>query len=195
MEIKQKHRKHALRKAVTAAVLAGTAFSSLGGFAGAVTTVKADDYYPKMDTVDEETLVRLGVEFASNRDGKNAQEVRNEIKNLSTESIHALLIGLDPSHDFYNSGWYSILREKFSLMDNDNKNDWWHSRGVELASLLIQEVRTRLNAKDKLDDEILNKDEKLKELTEKIDRFIKEKKGLESELKEKNLKFLRKKMS
>lgn len=175
MEIKQKHGKHALRKAVTAAVLAGTAFSSLGGFAGAVTTVKADDYYPKMDTVDEETLVRLGVEFASNRDGKNAQEVRNEIKNLSTESIHALLIGLYPSHDFYNSGWYS--------------------RGVELASLLIQEVRTRLNAKDKLDDEILNKDEKLKELTEKIDRFIKEKKGLESELKEKILKFLRKKMS
>ncbi|MCK1197070.1 hypothetical protein MXZ32_08310 [Streptococcus uberis] len=43
MEIKQKHRKHALRKAVTAAVLAGTAFSSLGGFAGAVTTVKADE--------------------------------------------------------------------------------------------------------------------------------------------------------
>lgn len=43
MEIKQKHGKHALRKAVTAAVLAGTAFSSLGGFAGAVTTVKADE--------------------------------------------------------------------------------------------------------------------------------------------------------
>ncbi|MCK1224660.1 LPXTG cell wall anchor domain-containing protein [Streptococcus uberis] len=56
MEIKQKHRKHALRKAVTAAVLAGTAFSSLGGFAGAVTTVKADEYYPRMHDIDNEEL-------------------------------------------------------------------------------------------------------------------------------------------
>lgn len=38
MKNNMKHRKHALRKAVTAAVLAGTAFSSFGGVLGTVTS-------------------------------------------------------------------------------------------------------------------------------------------------------------
>ncbi|XCY69980.1 hypothetical protein ABG808_07830 [Streptococcus iniae] len=37
-----KARKHALRKMITSAVLAGTAITTIGGAMGSVTTVKAD---------------------------------------------------------------------------------------------------------------------------------------------------------
>ncbi|MCK1245085.1 hypothetical protein MX035_08410 [Streptococcus uberis] len=70
MEIKQKHGKHALRKAVTAAVLAGTAFSSLGGFAGALTTVKAENrsFIGKMSDEDFEKLIAIVAESRLERE-------------------------------------------------------------------------------------------------------------------------------
>lgn len=187
MEIKQKHGKHALRKAVTAAVLAGTAFSSLGGFAGAVTTVKAeeftDKYYPKMNKMDEEDLLRLSAESK-----KDVPAIRELLKRMTTESIHALLVGLDSSHISYSeeSGFNNLLR-KFGSMNNDDPSDWTHYKsGVSLASIIVQEVRSRLNEKDELDEELSNKKEELQKLTEKIEKTIKEKENLNKEITEKN---------
>lgn len=183
MEIKQKHGKHALRKAVTAAVLAGTAFSSLGGFAGAVTTVKADEYYPRMHDIDNEELIRLSI---SNKHDVTA--LRELLKSITTESLHALLVGLDTTHISYDhDNFYNRLLHSFGVLSNDNTEDWAHStRGLSLTSLIVQEVRDRLEKKDKLDEELSNKKEELQKQTEKIEKIIKEKENLNKEITEKN---------
>lgn len=189
MEIKQKHGKHALRKAVTAAVLAGTAFSSLGGFAGAVTTVKADINNPKLGSIETESLMRLSHDFNSRLD---VSKLRDEIQGLSTESLHALLVGLDPAHAQYNKGIFELLSRSFSMMENDNVFDWLHNDGLGLASILIQEVRNRLDIKDKLGEKLSEQEEKLKELVSTKEKLSAEKENLEGELREKKSVILKK---
>lgn len=62
MKNNMKRRKHALRKAVTAAVLAGTAFSSFGGALGTVTSVKAEEYTSVIPDNDRDGLINLAIE-------------------------------------------------------------------------------------------------------------------------------------
>lgn len=185
MEIKQKHGKHALRKAVTAAVLAGTAFSSLGGFAGAVSTVKADELDPRVESIDSEALLRIRREFEKDRD---VEKFREELKKVSTESLHAILLGLDNASPSYSEGggYFGILSNTFGTMPNDNNLDWLHWKGLSFASILIQEVRDRLNSKDKLSEELILKNDELKELSNKLEKSIKEKEKLDKNIEEKN---------
>lgn len=194
MEIKQKHRKHALRKAVTAAVLAGTAFSSLGGFAGAVTTVKADEYNPEMTLGDRDELievVRNLVEKTKNgsEDERNmaVSELRSLLSRFSIESIHSLLIGFDSAHPFYGKGYYQTFSELLKSFYNDNDSDWYHkTRGLNLASVLIQEIRNRLDQNEKMAVQIEEKTEKIEKLLKKSDAVEKDLDKVKIELKKKN---------
>ncbi|MGT2648476.1 LPXTG cell wall anchor domain-containing protein [Streptococcus uberis] len=193
MEIKQKHGKHALRKAVTAAVLAGTAFSSLGGFAGAVTTVradeKADSYMPKINSEDSKKLIEIGVEKKYGGDpAKALEKLRTALRESKTDTLYALLLGLDNAHEnVTNGGIYKLYSDLIGTFINDKPEDWAHNHyGLNLASLLIQEINDRLIQNVKLGEEVLEKGEKLKGLADKIEKIIKERENLNKEITEKN---------
>lgn len=187
MEIKQKHGKHALRKAVTAAVLAGTAFSSLGGFAGAVTTVKADEIKPNMDAKDREKLISAAVSALGRKDSA-LSELREVLQGSSTETLHSLLIGLDNGHTLYNKGSFKTFSDFFNTLNNDNENDRYHRRGLGLASVLIQEIRNRLNRNDEMTKEIVEKISELETLKESEKLLRKEKDKVEDLFSEANAK-------
>ncbi|MCK1209865.1 hypothetical protein MXZ31_08660 [Streptococcus uberis] len=166
MEIKQKHGKHALRKAVTAAVLAGTAFSSLGGFAGAVTTVKADD------TISKEISTLIGLiadkNLGSNYGlGKTPEKVLKEIKEylstLSVETLTKLINGFDDGRYDYPNNTLSTLSGFLGTFNSENE---YLRRAISLRGLLVDEITDRINKKRELEEDISEKEEKLKEYSE-----------------------------
>lgn len=174
MKNNMKHRKHALRKAVTAAVLAGTAFSSFGGVLGTVSSVKADVYNPTISEQDKNELIKLGAGFEEKPD---VAALRELLKKFTTESLHGLLVGLDNARTLYEQGEFNLFSGIFKTFDNDNEKDWHHKEfGLNLASVLIQEVRNRLDSKDKLGEIITEKEKKLTKLNDEMDKALKEKK-------------------
>lgn len=170
MEIKQKHRKHALRKAVTAAVLAGTAFSSLGGFAGAVTTVKAEEHKGSSiyDFLVEKIVERGGLEHSEHLRFKSDEEILKDIreflKTISVEELKGLVLDLDnfrATYTFSNLKHYNDNLGSF----RDDSGDFYQN-GLNLISLLIQEVNNRIDQNDERKKIISEKEEKLKEYSE-----------------------------
>lgn len=166
MEIKQKHGKHALRKAVTAAVLAGTAFSSLGGFAGAVTTVKAEEYNDvyKNYIDDDNVLINLVKSIREkNLHGKELEEeILNLLKLFSTEKLNLLLLELG------NEGFEAGNNIEFSLI-----------------KMVVFELSRRAKESENLNFELSKKNEELKEKEGELLEVLKEKRHVESELDEK----------
>lgn len=186
MEIKQKHRKHALRKAVTAAVLAGTAFSSLGGFTGAVTTVKADD------TISKEISTLIGLiadkNLGSNYGlGKTPEKVLKEIKEylstLSVETLTKLINGFDDGRYDYPNNTLSTLSGFLGTFNSENE---YLRRAISLRGLLVDEITDRINKKRELEEDISEKEIELKNKEEEILSTLRKIRHIESELDEKN---------
>ncbi|MGI1730221.1 hypothetical protein ACRPLV_07640 [Streptococcus uberis] len=142
MEIKQKHRKHALRKAVTAAVLAGTALSSLGGFAGAVTTVKADGVrrLPKINENFSKELIKIiGERNVNNRHGirnndkTTIEKIKELLRNTDKETLFRLSDGFNPSDRNYPDSMLHYFDTKISSLDNGN------GKPTSFRSLVVKE--------------------------------------------------------
>lgn len=180
MEIKQKHRKHALRKAVTAAVLAGTAFSSLGGFAGAVTTVKADEEALRSFIVDKATD-RIISRYNIEKDREILKEIREYLGEMPFSDIQKLLLNLDSFRFDVNN--LRVLEKNLRAFHNDS-NDIYQS-GLSLTSLLLQEVNNRIKQNDDRKEEIIKKDAELEQVKDKAQNLEKEKQNVETKLEEK----------
>lgn len=197
MEIKQKHGKHALRKAVTAAVLAGTAFSSLGGFAGAVTTVKADGIVngrserPKLtETKDYDKIISV---FASFKSGQaKVADLRRVLKEADLDTLHILLSGLDPADLYYEGGaniLYSLANTLNTFQnDRSEDEDFYHRNGINLITLLIQEITDRIIQNEQRGKEIDEKNIALESLKESEETLRKEKDKVEGLFSEVNAK-------
>lgn len=174
MEIKQKHGKHALRKAVTAAVLAGTAFSSLGGFAGAVTTVKADEYSSILNPYSEdyEKLSSLVAEIAVERSFNNdsADKIRKLLQELSTETLNSLLYGMDHYHSEYGNA--SIDHFDKYLKPFDSEGEYYRSNGFGLPSLLVEEISRRVNENEKRGRLLSEKEEENRKLLDQFNNTL-----------------------
>ncbi|MCK1200672.1 hypothetical protein MXZ33_07925 [Streptococcus uberis] len=183
MEIKQKHGKHALRKAVTAAVLAGTAFSSSGGFIGAVKSVKAD----------ENSIRDMIISYAADRkvnrytgvdgDQKILDELRVILRKLSVEDLHLLLNKLDTGR--YDYGMLSVYERQLETFTDDTGNI--EQRMITLTSLIIKEVQNRIKEHEERGEALSEKEEELKNKEEQVLKALKEKEHLESELDEKKI--------
>ncbi|VTS13486.1 lactoferrin binding protein [Streptococcus pseudoporcinus] len=133
MKNNMKHRKYALRKAVTAAVLAGTAFSSFGGVLGTVSSAKADSgadsYMPRINDDDSSKLIKIAVEKKFGKDAKKALEaLRTALKEAKTDTLYAFMLGLDNAHDSYRDGGiYKLHSDFIGTFTNDKPEDWAHN--------------------------------------------------------------------
>lgn len=193
MEIKQKHGKHALRKAVTAAVLAGTAFSSLGGFAGAVTTVKADENRdPRIVSgEDRERIISLLAEksLQANRLGKSDEEILKELREVlskaSVPTLKVLLNGMDTARQTYGKDEYYRFLQRFGSFRPDNKLDFYH-RTLNLSTLIVEELKNRISNEEKLNKDLVEKKSELEQLKEKEKEILTEKGKIEDKLIEKS---------
>lgn len=184
MEIKQKHGKHALRKAVTAAVLAGTAFSSLGGFAGAVTTVKADT----STSVEMEELIRLVAEKGLSDQGRGRKseeilkELREVLSSLSPETLKKLVTGFDDGrYDYRNS----TLNTLANLLRTFRSENGYIRTAISLRGLLVDEIIKRVEKENEISEELIDKNQLLKDKDEKIQELSEEKSKVEKEVEEK----------
>lgn len=189
MEIKQKHRKHALRKAVTAAVLAGTAFSSLGGFAGAVTTVKADEPSFTIKNKEEyEKLInliaegRLNHEYGGRFSSKSEEQIIDELKKLlsefSVDTLKTLVSGFDEGSIAYPYSVLQSLNTQLSTMSPQH-GDFMH-KILSLKTLVVGEIYRRIESEKKLSEDINEKEKELKDLDGKAKSLEDYKKKLES---------------
>lgn len=186
MEIKQKHGKHALRKAVTAAVLAGTAFSSLGGFAGAVTTVKADEEKVSDFIFDISNKRNLNKLRNNNGDKELLAEIREKLNDMSVEDLQRLLRFFDPedlNHDLLPI--YNKMIEKF---EEDG------TEGVSLAfsTLVVNEIQKRIREHEELGKKILEKTSELEQMRGAEEKVKKEKEEVEAKLEEQSYELLKK---
>lgn len=193
MEIKQKHGKHALRKAVTAAVLAGTAFSSLGGFAGAVTTIKADELdKSRVSESDRSKFIDLIVDKnGMRRNGKTEKDIldgiRDLLKNASIETLSSLLNGLDPAHLTYRNGDFSRYNTYLGSFNNDDAYDYYHG-SLSLATLLVREIKDRIIQNETRKEEIKEKNIELDSRKEREQELLLSKTKLEDLAQEVNAK-------
>lgn len=178
MEIKQKHGKHALRKAVTAAVLAGTAFSSLGGFAGAVTTVKAEEYENIQNYYinDDEKLLELFAKTLEESAGSTYLEKEEKILQLlkifPTEKLKSLI------PELADLGLTGGIKDEVA---------------IGFLKMVLEEVGRRASENDKVVIELSHKNEELKEKENALLEVLKEKNMLKANWMAKNQKFLIKK--
>lgn len=190
MEIKQKHRKHALRKAVTAAVLAGTAFSSLGGFAGAVTTVKAEEDTLQRKLNEKFQLISLVAEIKASQQEQELfkydekellDKLRRLISSFSTSTLNDLVDQLDPGSVYYNSE-LKVLNDFYAF--NSDRFDW-RRNGISLISVIVEEIKSRVLSNEDRAKEIKKKTEELKDREEKIKKLSEEKEKIEKDVVEK----------
>lgn len=170
MEIKQKHGKHALRKAVTAAVLAGTAFSSLGGFAGAVTTVKADNVEKDKIAKDFKDLDQFIVEKKSDErlhrisETEILEELSKLLSGFSNESLNELISQLDRGRLEYPFTKLEGISRVFGTYNSDFSN--WRQRSIGLETMIISEVKKRVDENEEKKQIIIEKERELDALKE-----------------------------
>lgn len=190
MEIKQKHGKHALRKAVTAAVLAGTAFSSLGGFAGAVSTVKAEEDTLQRKLNEKFQLISLVAEIKASQQEQELfkydekellDKLRRLISSFSTSTLNDLVDQLDPGSVYYNSE-LKVLNDFYAF--NSDRFDW-RRNGISLISVIVEEIKSRVLSNEDRAKEIKKKTEELKDREEKIKKLSEEKEKIEKDVVEK----------
>lgn len=185
MEIKQKHGKHALRKAVTAAVLAGTAFSSLGGFAGAVTTVKADE----LPRVEEKVLQglfeiigrhRIDDTYHRSHDyKKDVETIRELLENANVNSLIKLLNGFDQLRPTYaTSNTLHHLNNNIGMLQDGKKY-------TSFTTLLIEAIQQKIKENEQRGKKLLEKESELEQVKDDAKNLENEKTKLESKLQEK----------
>ncbi|MGT2933471.1 hypothetical protein [Streptococcus catagoni] len=111
MATKSKARKHALRKAVTTAVLASTAMGTLGRALTSATTVKASGLrrLPQITDFDRERLFTLisDRKYQKMEDKDILAELRDVLDHSDVSTLLRLTNGLNPSDINYRD---SILR-------------------------------------------------------------------------------------
>lgn len=169
MAKKIKARKHALRKAVTATVLAGTAFGTMGGAIGTVRTVKADEFRSSLNKgKDYDALINVATSV-QNHDPNALNQLREVLKNFSTESLHSLLLGLDNAHLQYKHSQLTSFSNIIGTFNNDNKKDFYH-KSLNLVSLLIQELRSRIISNENRGKLLEEKEVTIKEKQQELDK-------------------------
>ncbi|VHF65004.1 antiphagocytic cell surface-anchored fibrinogen-and IgG Fc-binding protein SzM [Streptococcus pyogenes] len=140
-----KARKHALRKAVTAAVLMGTAVTTVGGALGTTTTVKANTVnrsrglLPQISKKDREELSKLIVEV-SRRQG-NDKEIIKKIYEFFDQADEETLLRLSRGFDSTISTYGQDILTKYSqkiygLRDGRTSQD--------LRTLLVKHLQKTL---------------------------------------------------
>ncbi|MFZ2483525.1 MAG: SiM protein, partial [Streptococcus parauberis] len=175
MAKKIKARKHALRKAVTATVLASTALGTMGGAVGTVRTVKADEFRSSLNKgKDYDSLINVATSV-QNHDPNALNQLREVLKNFSTESLHSLLLGLDNAHLQYKHSQLTSFSNIIGTFNNDNKKDFYH-KNLNLVSLLIQELRSRIISNENRGKLLEEKEVTIKEKQQELDKT---KKGLQ----------------
>lgn len=157
MEIKQKHGKHALRKAVTAAVLAGTAFSSLGGL-----SVFAHEKDKELVKKELKSIQEFVVNKAAERKirTKSEEEILSEIKDflstLSSDTLEDLISQMDNGRLGYPHGKLHTYSGVLGTYRNNDRSDW-RQNSISLISLVLKEIQNRIAENAKRGEELLEK--------------------------------------
>ncbi|HER1600904.1 TPA: hypothetical protein VJK55_001403 [Streptococcus pyogenes] len=173
-----KARKHALRKAVTAAVLMGTAVTTVGGALGTTTTVKAEEGKLRDFIIGKAAERRLNY-----NDEKILSDVKEYLKTLPFTDIQSLLLDLDNARTSLNK--LRVLETGLGTFRNENKKDIYRN-GWTLTSLLIREAQRRISEEQRLSKEeqrilkelknaieqLGQKDNALSSLNDKIERQL-----------------------
>ncbi|HEP1414116.1 TPA: LPXTG cell wall anchor domain-containing protein [Streptococcus pyogenes] len=159
-----KARKHALRKAVTAAVLMGTAVTTVGGALGTTTTVKADAdrvrrggrLLPQISEKDRSELSKLITDrnLRKMSDEDAVKKLKDILENADEGTILRLSNGFNPSSPTYGHDMLKYLDDRIASLDSKN-------RIVGLRTLLSEFLQKKY-----LEGQ-LNKD-KVKRLTEAV---------------------------
>ncbi|VHA76893.1 LPXTG cell wall anchor domain-containing protein [Streptococcus pyogenes] len=140
-----KARKHALRKAVTAAVLMGTAVTTVGGALGTTTTVKANTVnrsrglLPRISEKDRLELSKLIVEVSQRK--RNDKEIIKKIYEFFDQADEATLLRLSRGFDSTISTYGQDILTKYSqkiygLRDGRTSQD--------LRTLLVKHLQKTL---------------------------------------------------
>lgn len=195
-----KHRKHALRKAVTAAVLAGTAFSSFGGVLGTVTSYakeKDSELIKKeLDNL-QEFVVKKVAEKKVAEYGLNGKEEKIEerileetkkfLETLSADTLGELVSHMDNGRFGYPYEKLHTYSSVFGTYRNNDKNDW-KQNSLSLISLIIKEIENRVNQNENRKKELLEKTAEVEQLKGRETDLEKEKSKLEDLAREAKIK-------
>ncbi|CAM4110440.1 hypothetical protein AT575_08075 [Streptococcus penaeicida] len=155
MDKKQKARKHLLRRLITNAALAGTAFSTFGGALATTMEVKADERrLPQIEKEVENGLLKVIVDNKFDRnDERSIATIRELLNNANKDTLFRLLKGFDPSDVTYPNSMLDFLDRRIGgLRDGYNS--------ASLRSLLVETLKgkvTEVEEKRQL-IELLNKD-------------------------------------
>lgn len=187
MEIKQKHGKHALRKAVTAAVLAGTAFSTFSGL-----TVFAHERNEELVSSEikniQDFIIKKRVEREVDRksDEVIVSEIRDFLKGLSSDTLHKLISHMDEGRYDYPYGELHTYSRVLQPFRNDNGD--WRQNSLSLVSLVIEEIQNRIVQNERRGKEISEKEAKIEEYSQFEKELKKYNKKLEKSILENNKK-------
>ncbi|WMB29418.1 hypothetical protein N1495_08965 [Streptococcus didelphis] len=154
MAKKIKARKHALRKAVTAAVLAGTAFSAFGG------VVNANEMSEKLVEIVAER--KINTYNGRNGDEEILKKLKTLLKELSTQELQELLLGLDQGrlgYPYNDLNTFNQLVGSFRYEGSD-----WKQKVITFVSLLVQEVQSRVANEAKLKGDMLKTTAELEQM-------------------------------
>ncbi|WP_259463206.1 hypothetical protein [Streptococcus iniae] len=161
-----KARKHALRKMITSAVLAGTAITTIGGAMGSVTTVKADSdrltLEEKMEALRKVVTREVLIGYANNnpRFGfwMSLQQLEKEIDKTQrlTWENKRMEETLKSKVERINEAGVLLSKKQKDLNEAEAKITDLNSKQTDLTNQKEQVEKELKDTKDKLKDSIAN---------------------------------------